>query len=174
MSDEFESDIQGYMPLHELEVLRGFARGKRVLEIGTWKGRSAIGMAGVALEVWTCDHFRGDQYAGIGFTLPEFVANLEAAAVRKRVIAIVGDWRRIIAALNVQHFDVLHYDADHDYQPTKDFLDEVLWRLKPGAVVLVHDHSEAYPQVCQAVADAIAGTRFGVRSIYSVGIIEER
>ena len=146
-------DVQGYMPAPGLEVLRRLATGKRVLEIGCWKGRTAIAMAEVAASVWSIDHFRGDAYAGPYNTLPEAWANVIASGLPVRLL--VGPFTELLPALDLAHFDLVFYDGDHDFEPTQTFLRIALAECRADALIVVDDYSAAYPQVQRAVAEAL-------------------
>ena len=144
-TDAFE--VQGFMPAAGLAILRDLAADKRVLEIGCWKGRTALAMAAVANCVWTVDHFRGDAYTGKAYTLPEAWENLRAAG---NVRVLAGPFEEIMLGLDLAWFEVLFYDADHDYEPTRRFLELAVER-SIDATLVVDDYSPAYPQVMQAV-----------------------
>jgi predicted O-methyltransferase YrrM len=146
-------DVQGYMPAAGLEVLRRLAAGKRVLEIGCWKGRTAIAMAEVAASVWSIDHFRGDAYAGPYNTLPEAWVNVIESGLPIRLL--VGPFIELLPALDLSLFDLVFYDGDHDFEPTQTFLRIALMGCRPDAVVVVDDYSPIYPQVQRAVAEAL-------------------
>ena len=169
---EMVMEIQGFMPDDELAVLKRFATGKRVLEVGCWKGRSTIGMAEVAKLVWTVDHFKGDQYAGKAFTLPEFIENLGQHGLRDKIVCLVGDFYKVIPKLDLSQFDVIFYDACHDYDPTKDFLEMLDSQVRPGTPVLVHDYAEGYPQVMRAVQEYATERSYKVTREHTLGIIQ--
>ena len=146
-------DVQGYMPPEGLEVLRRLAAGKRVLEIGCWKARTAIAMAEVAESVWSIDHFRGDKYAGPYNTLPEAWRNVIGSKLPIRLL--VGPFTELLPALDLTRFDVVFYDGDHDFEPTQAFLRIALTECRRDAVIVVDDYSAVYPQVQRAVAEAL-------------------
>ena len=146
-------EVQGYMPVPGLEVLRRLAAGKRVLEIGCWKGRTAIAMAEVATSVWSIDHFRGDAYAGPYNTLPEAWANVIESGLPIRLL--VGPFSELLPAIDLSQFDLVFYDGDHDFEPTQAFLQLALAQCRPETVIVVDDYSSAYPQVQRAITEAL-------------------
>jgi predicted O-methyltransferase YrrM len=146
-------DVQGFMPPAGLEVLRGLAAGKRVLEIGCWKARTAIAMAEVAARVWSIDHFQGDRYAGAARTLPEAWHNILASGLPIRLL--VGPFAELLLGLDLSQFDLVFYDGDHDGEPTRQFLQFALAGCRPGTTIVLDDYSAVYPQVREAVAAVV-------------------
>lgn len=163
--------LQGWLTDAEFEELRRLARGKRVLEIGAWKGRSTVALAQSAEHVVSIDHFRGDGYTGAAFTLPEFVQNLDHHHVRSRVTLIVGD---MVDALMVcrPDFNLIFYDADHTGAATRHALSWI--GDDAHCAVAVHDYSPA-PQYRDAVAeiDAFADrTGRAIRLVDTLAVME--
>ncbi len=159
--------LPGFMPTKELEELVALAAGKVVLEVGCWKGRTAHAMAQTAKHVVTIDHYRGDSYAGPAFTLPETWHNLRK---QSNIVMIAGSFEKVLPTLNLRAFDILFYDGDHNYAPTKLFFDLVLPRCRPDAVLVIDDHNDKYPQVIEAVAEAVSLRNF--RLCGSLAILE--
>lgn len=133
-SAEDYKSVPGWCSGAEAAALQAYAAGRRVLEIGTWKGRSTIAMAATAEHIITVDHFRGDDYAGRSNpseeTLQRFGPYLEVIAV------CVGDWRIVRQHLDPSRFGLVYYDADHTYEATADFLD---WAAPLGKPLAIHD-----------------------------------
>jgi len=163
--------VEGYMPLDGLEYLRQLATGRRVLEIGCWKGRTALAMAETAQVVYTVDHFRGDAYAGPHDTLDNFVTNWRDHPCRPQVVPIMGDFVDVLPALRLEVLDLLLYDGCHDYTPTADFFRLVLPHVRPDAVLVVDDHHGAYPQVMAAVRDSVALTPWRVEQVMNMAVL---
>ena len=115
-----------------LRLLVGIAGGRRVLEIGTLGGYSAIHMAR-ALP---------DDGAMISLEIDEHHAavarnNIERAGLSDRVEIRVGDAHGLLASLiedDEGPFDVIFIDADKQSYP--DYLDASLRLVRPGSLIL--------------------------------------
>ena len=131
--DEYQS-VPGWCSDIEAAALQAAADGRRVLEIGTWKGRSTIAMAATAESILAVDHFEGDGFAGKSNPSHE---TLDRFAPYSEVIAVcVADWRIVRELLDPSRFDLIYYDADHTYEATADFLD---WAATLGKPLAIHD-----------------------------------
>lgn len=164
-------NVEGFMPEPGLNVLRELARGKTVLEVGTYKGKTALGMAETAELVVTLDHWTGDHYAGKAHTLPDFWRFLTNHPHGSKVLPISGKWESIIHLLDLTKFDLVFYDADHDYAPTFNFLWIAFQRVRKDAVLVVDDHHGAYPQVMAAVRDVIALTGWECEQVEAMAVL---
>lgn len=138
-------DVQGWLSDREADELCRMAEGHRVLEVGCWKGRSTICLAQVAGHVVSVDWFQGDAYAGRANTLPQAWQNLEAHGVRDRVSLIAGDFRVVLPLLQLGHFGLMYYDADHTYDSTSLALRLLLSGACPDTPVAVHDYDPSQP-----------------------------
>jgi predicted O-methyltransferase YrrM len=162
------------MPDEGLAVLQRLAKGKRVLEIGTWKGRTAIAMAEVAEFVVTIDHFQGDAYTGSAFTLPEFIQNVrQRPELTDSLLSIVGDFRRVLPLLDVRQFNFLFYDGDHDKLPTEEFLAFAMPLVEFGAIAVIDDYSARYPQVIEAVSESLVRFPFKLRTFGALAVLSK-
>jgi predicted O-methyltransferase YrrM len=149
----FPDDVRGWLTRTEGEALAACARGRVVLEIGSYCGRSTICMAQTAKRVYALDWHRGDAGAGWGQTLPEFLANIERYGVADKVIPLVGrtdDLSPILADLSVEFVFV---DGAHDADSVRADTRLALRVLKPGGVIAFHDFD--YPSVRDAVASVV-------------------
>lgn len=148
-------DLQGYFSDAEGTFLARVSRDAAVFEVGSWKGRSTVFAAlGKPKRVVALDWFKGDAYAGPGWFWPEFEANVERYGVADLVVPIRGRFQPLLEHVNLGSFDVLHYDADHDEQPTEFAMSAFASRARPDAVLLCHDAN--YPQVwavCEEIAN---------------------
>lgn len=122
----------------------------RVLEIGSWKGRStSFAAIGGAEAILAIDTWAGDDYAGRGDFWPEFAANMKRLPARCRVMPLRADFRDALPLVDIKMFDLIHYDADHDSEPTEAALETIAWRTSGNAVLCVHDID--YPNVAEIV-----------------------
>jgi predicted O-methyltransferase YrrM len=126
------------------------APGARVLEIGSFRGRSTVVLASAApggTELVAIDPHagtdRGPQEIVTTAQLGEsdretFLANLEAAGVRDRV-------RHVRKRSDAAHgevtgaVDLLYVDGAHRYGPARDDIRDWGARVAPGGAMLVHD-----------------------------------
>ena len=80
-------EVEGWMSPRELgflyETALAMPRNVRVVELGSWKGRSTValceGLNEKAPEFWSVDTFRGDSFIGtveVSDVLPEFERNV--------------------------------------------------------------------------------------------------
>lgn len=138
--------IQGWMTDAELEWLADQAtRHYRIVEVGSWKGRSTAALAsntrGVvfAIDTWkgSAEH-TADQVGPEGWLLEQFARNMQGLPV----LPIVGD--SVAVATHFQkvgsrYFDMVFIDAAHDAASVR--ADIVAWAplLQEGGLLCGHD-----------------------------------
>jgi hypothetical protein len=83
--------VDGWLTPDEGQALMNLAHGAVVLELGAYRGRSTIALASVAKRVVSVDWHRGDPAVGNSDTLGRFMANVEAAGMRDKVVPVVGE-----------------------------------------------------------------------------------
>jgi predicted O-methyltransferase YrrM len=129
---------------------RTLAPPARIVEIGSFRGRSAIVFAEAVadgVEVVAIDPHAGNDRGPqqIHGTADEgnsdhlaFRANLERAGVAHAVRHVRLPSQEALGALDGE-VDVLYVDGAHRYRPARD--DVVRWgaRVKPGGTMLIHD-----------------------------------
>jgi predicted O-methyltransferase YrrM len=162
------NDIEGWSADEEAELLSTAVRDaltslpapQRIVEIGSYCGRSTVVMAGAvkALEadarVYAIDPHEGDiGTAGDGLlhvapTLARFKENIEQAGVADVIELLLTrsyetEWRDPISLLLV--------DGLHDYDSVaRDFRHFEPW-LVDGGLIAFHDYADYYPGVVQFV-----------------------
>jgi len=130
--------IQGWCSDIEAAALQDAASGKVVLEIGTWKGRSAIAMGATAIRVIAVDHFKGDSYTGPANPSRETIENVYP--YREVIHLCMAPWSLLKNNLNPYSFGFIYYDACHLYEATKEFFDWVAtWRDNHPIPIGLHD-----------------------------------
>jgi predicted O-methyltransferase YrrM len=146
--------IEGWMTDDQARRLWDAARtvpsGGQIVEIGSFRGRSAIVLARAAPEgagVVAIDPHAGNDrgpqeiegYASEARSDNEaFLANLEAAGVSRRIRHV----RQPSAAAHGEvegPIDVLYIDGAHRYSPARDDIRGWGARVAPGGTMLIHD-----------------------------------
>lgn len=145
---------EGWLTDGEAADLQALARGKLVLEIGSYKGRSTIAMARVALHVVAVDWHRGsEEFASIGAqpSLAEFIANLDKHGVRDKVSVCVMDAARLERLFRPATFDLVFVDGAHDFGSVMRDCETALKLVRTAGHVVCHDYANPWFQVIHAV-----------------------
>jgi hypothetical protein len=148
------SGVEGWMSDGQArrlwECARAVPPGGRVVEIGSFRGRSAIvlalGVAGRAEVVAIDPHAgndRGPQEIHGSLTVGEgdhaaFLANLEGAGVREAVRHVRQPSQEALDAV-AGPIDLLYVDGAHRFAPARDDIARWGARVRPGGRMLVHD-----------------------------------
>jgi predicted O-methyltransferase YrrM len=144
----------------------------RVVEIGSWKGRSTIALASGAAArpgggvVHAIDPHRGGvahRITGEPDSWDGFLANLERAGLRDAVEPVRATSRAARPSVADDSVQVLFVDGSHRYEDVLHDLDA--WRpaLCVGARVAVHD-AVGYPGVGAALRERVLTRRSAFRS----------
>lgn len=135
----FPREVRGYLLEPEARFLAELAANNRVLEIGSFCGRSTISMAQVAKEVVSVDWHKGDSDVGVTDTLNEFCANLLAYGVVDKVQVHAKKFADVCRDLPGKSFDLAFVDAAHDAENAAHDTREAKRLVRNGGVVAVHD-----------------------------------
>jgi predicted O-methyltransferase YrrM len=148
------ASIEGWLSDDQLvrlhEAARAVPTGGRIVEIGSFRGRSTIVLAASAPQaapVVAIDPHAGNdrgpqELEGFAKAASEdhdvFLANLEEAGVRDAVRHIRKRSEDAVPDVDGE-IDLLYIDGAHRYQPARD--DLVRWgaRVRPGGTLLIHD-----------------------------------
>lgn len=156
--------ITGFLHPAELEKLAELATGRDVLEIGSYRGLSAWGMAQTAKTVTCVDTFRawtnGQTQNTIEEGLTTFDAFLRAVQGFSNVYfyqgtseAIAGSWTELQRG---RQFDMIFLDAMHTYEDVKADILRWMPHLREGGIMAFHDYGHGdFPGVKQAVDELI-------------------
>lgn len=153
MAYAFPADIEGYSSepmcreLYRLACLT--PTDGTIVELGAYKGRTAITMAMSGRQVWTIDHFQAEWFEfnplpdhRIGnFSAQEIREHADRYGVRVHVLdAETDEAARFWMATNKPPISMLFIDADHHYEAVKR--DFELWsRFCTEDAIIVFDDS---------------------------------
>jgi SAM-dependent methyltransferase len=147
----FPYDIDGWLHPSEGKALAELARGKRVLEIGSYCGLSTVCMARTAEHVTTVDYFDGRGTAVQQDTRAKFDASLKRHGVAHKVEACHPD-----AEFPLSEYDLAFIDGAHDYESVAADIRKALAVLAPDGLIAFHDYrSPIDPGVTEAVDELL-------------------
>ena len=147
-----------------LEMLWLFenAQGKaRVLEVGSWKGRSTHALCSGCTrgDVWAVDHFQGS----VGEDVPHAEAKADPESVFRQFTKNTAQFDNLhvcradsLTAAKMfpeGYFDLVFLDASHDESSVR--ADILAWGPKCRGVLAGHDFSADWPGVKAAVLATI-------------------
>ena len=167
--------VAGWMSDDELTYLaEAAAKSKRIVEIGSWAGRSATAIAshtnGVLFAVDTWEralvHYNGAKLEPTLFA--EFLQNTAGLPVIPVMTDSLTAAKWFAAA--GQTFDMIFIDADHQAPAVR--ADILAWRplLAPGGIFCGHDYEfTGWPDV-KPVVDELVGK---IRLVNTIWIAEE-
>lgn len=135
----FPHDVDGWLLEDEGKKLAELAKDKRVLEIGSYCGKSTICLAQTAMEVISIDPHDGRGTPDPRETFSEFVKNLERYNVRDKVHAYVGT---LDDETLVDPCDFIFIDGCHDYEAVKADIEHALEVLTTDGVLAFHDYRQ--------------------------------
>jgi hypothetical protein len=147
----FPYDIQGWLLPAEGRALADLARGKRVLEIGSYCGLSTVCLARTAEHVTAVDYFDGRCTPAPRDTLTEFRANLERYGVADNVSVCHAD-----AEIPLPQYDLAFIDGAHDYESVRTDIRRTSDVLKSGGLIAFHDYGHpSHPGLSAAVNELL-------------------
>ncbi len=125
----------GWLDATEAGELRKIADGKVVLELGAWKGRSTVVLAGVAQHVVSVDRHQGIAEVGGEDSLPDY---LDAVRGLANVSIVVADFVQFVGVLD-SIFDLVYVDGDHDADSAERDANLALKAIRAGGMIAFHD-----------------------------------
>jgi predicted O-methyltransferase YrrM len=165
-------DVEGWMTDEQArrlwEAARAVPSGGRIVEIGSYRGRSTIVLARAGGAVVAIDPHAGNDrgpqeiegYASEARSdHAAFLANLERAGVRDRVRHV----RLPSAAAHSEvdgRIDLLYIDGAHRYAPARDDIRDWGDRVAPGGTMLIHDGFSAIGVTLATLRLLVPGRRF--------------
>jgi predicted O-methyltransferase YrrM len=168
-------DVDGWMSPDQAERLYAAAAGTRageqIVEIGSFRGRSTIVLAGAApdgVAVVAIDPHAGNdrgpqEIEGFAAEASEdnvvFNANLDAAGVSARVRHVRAFSAAAHAAVQ-GGIDVLYIDGAHRYAPARADIRDWGARVVPGGTLLIHDSFSSVGVTLAILRELVPGHRF--------------
>ena len=147
-----------------------------IVEIGSWKGKSTIALAGGAerAPVYAVDTFQGSaehRQHGPVHTFDDFLTNLRTARVDGRVRPICLP--SLEAAIDFREpVELLFIDGDHSYDAVRADFEAWVPKVIPGGLVALHDTSY-WRGPRRVVREAIYGRWAGIRVVRTITAFEK-
>lgn len=181
---KLSQQIQGWLTEVEAAELYHLARkltpanGPRVVELGSWQGKSSVMLAGGLLgkkdaRLYCVDPFGCDEnseyqkkyYDPLVVGTPEtgeqiFSSNLQKSGVAQIVTPLKGYSFEFADTWSVP-IDLLFIDANHEYESVaRDFQ---MWvrHVKRGGIVAFHDANGVWPGPTRVVEESLIAANFG-------------
>ena len=167
--------VEGWLTEAQAERLwvaaEGVLAGGRIVEIGSFRGRSTIVLAAAAadgVEVVAIDPHAGNdrgpqELEGFEDAAQQdhevFLANLEAAGVGDRVRHERAFSHEALTSVPGE-IDVLYIDGAHRYTPALDDIRRWGDRVKPGGTMLIHDSFSSVGVTLAILRELAFGRRF--------------
>ena len=130
----------------------------RIVEIGSWEGRSTVALANGTLEpVHAVDTWQGspDEISAVLAAQRDVKATFDrniAELTRGNVIAHQMGWRQYLAE-DRSPIKLLFIDGEHTYLEVRDTIETALPMMVPGGIICGDDNH--HPPVQRAVLDAL-------------------
>lgn len=135
VQNAFPAEIPGWLLEEEGKALAELARGKRVLEIGSFCGRSTVCLARTAEHVTAVDYFDGRGTPAPQDTRQAFDANLARYDVASKVTVCHPDQE-----IPLPEYDLAFIDGAHDAESVRRDIARCLECLKPDGLLAFHDY----------------------------------
>lgn len=169
----FYDGIDGWFDFQDvyLQAVAEAGDGSRMVEVGSWLGRSAAFLAveirrsGKNVHLWCVDTFRGTPGEGVhepvvvshgGSVRQAFEHAMQRGGVRDLIQLIESESHAAAEQFENESLDFVFIDADHGYEAVRRDIAAWLPKVKCGGVLAGHDHSENFPGVIRAVTEAFS------------------
>ena len=147
--------IEGWFYDYQVNFLYPYAcenRGKRIVEIGTYAGKSTLFwvLCDPDCQVITIDKCIGDPIVDV----PEGTSIDLEVVKQGNILSIHEDCNDLAPRFNLP-IDFLFIDGGHDYESICKDIDT--WVPKVKGYVLIHDYNDGWHEVKRAVDEKIRG-----------------
>lgn len=126
---------EGWLLDSEVRELQRLAKGKTVLELGAWKGRSTVALAKVARYVVSVDRHQGIAEVGGEDSLPDYLSSVR---ILSNVAAVIADFSAFCPLL-CDYFDLVFIDGDHDADSVARDTQTALEHVTVAGMLVFHD-----------------------------------
>jgi hypothetical protein len=128
----------GWLTAKEAEALAELARGRKVLELGAFQGRSTVAMACTAKLVVSVDWHQGDAHTRGQNTLEPSLDKYKAnIAPYENILPLIGRFEQVVPMLDACTFDMVFVDGQHDFLSVlRDMMYALNFRPQ---IIAVHD-----------------------------------
>lgn len=167
--------IEGWLTEVEMLDLYSLARdATTIVEIGSWKGRSAALLASASLATVYCiDHWRGNpestltdeaQRDPLGVYRQFLDSMRDLGLLGSRVIPMLVSSDQAALYFQDDSVNLVYLDGGHDYHAVACDLSAWWPKVSPGGVLCGHDYGSApFPGVKSAVDEFVGRTRVAFR-----------
>jgi predicted O-methyltransferase YrrM len=156
--------LDGWMREPELDYLaKQASTRKQIIEIGSWCGRSTVGMAANTRGVVTCV----DTWGGSGAEHAKILDGKDPDWLWKQFLQntlefpniqpIRGDSYTVGLHYTGPKADMIFIDGNHTYEAVSRDIRVWLPHLAPGGLLCGHDFSSSFPGVVRAVKELVRG-----------------
>lgn len=175
------STVSAYEIRHLEELVNSIVKpGFRALEIGSWRGMSAVAIATILKNypntklicVDTWEMYQGTDASrmwvreGRPDRCRDFIQNMEALELTLCIEMLKGRSERIIPTLDTQ-FDFAFIDGNHDFSFVQTDVLNTWPLMKEGGIMCGHDYSRKHPDVIKVI-DRLFLDRHVTGSIWSI------
>ncbi len=176
--------MPGFMVENEIRFLATLAACAPavgvIVEIGSFKGKSTVGLATVCDQYGLGPVVAIDPHAGLSYlgpdaphqspTFDEFLASLKSAGV-EHIVEVHRAFSRDLADNWNRPIRLLWIDGDHSYKGCKEDFDLFSPYLSEGAIVAFHDTLNAFDGPIRVfVEEVLRSDRFGPTGfVHSIG-----
>jgi len=164
---------RGWLSDAEAAELARLSVGKKVLEVGTFCGKSTVAMAATAASVTCVDPFTGYAVDGMSQTEAEARENFNKAGVADKITIHVGTQEKVLPSLDLSDVEMVFYDADHSEVATGRGI-RLLYEsgLPETAVIAFHDYHPKDIGVVRAVDSWCVPKGLSPRVIDSLAVFD--
>lgn len=151
---KFPEDVEGWLSPQEGYALARLAHGKKVLEIGSYCGRSTICLAQHAEKVTSVDPFDGRATTKPQETLGAFIENLVRYGLIHKVDARKGCAAMVVPGLEGP-FDLAFIDGAHDFKNVMTDAALATEKLTSDGLLAFHDYNRPGDEGVTAAVDKL-------------------
>ena len=135
VKSSFPDDVPGWLTHREGLALENLSRGKRVLEIGSYCGRSTVCIGRVAESVTCVDFFDGRATPEPVSTLATFKDSIERYGIVNKVTTCHPD-----CEIPLPKYDLAFIDGAHDRESVEIDIHKAIAVLKHDGLLAFHDY----------------------------------